>query len=179
MTEPKKKKRYWPLFGAWALYASLIVAVVVLASNGGQMRDDLTTSHKRINQFASEIVAERGWTAAMTSPGVRVSNFTLTESADPALRGRATVDPISRRAVLVFDHVDPPLGNMYFVWALHGNTPVLLQYLTADQNGRAVIKVGDVGDPATLTAFVVSHEPQNASGKEPTGPIVMIGSMAP
>ena len=62
------------------------------------------------------------------------------------------------------------------VWALHGSSPTSLGAVRPDPNGRAVLRVEDVGDPTTLTALTVSLEPDAAPVTEPTGPILMIGS---
>ena len=175
MPEPKRAEP-WRALAAWVLYAFLVAATVILASTTIKLRKDLVAANERIANLIRDVGAERGWAATLTSPSARVSNFTLTPSADAALRGRATVDPKTHRAVVAFENAITPAGHVFVVWALHGSSPASLGSVRPDQNGRAVLRVEDVGDPATLTALTVSLEPDAATVTEPTGPILMIGS---
>jgi len=177
MPEPKRGEP-WRALAAWVLYAFLVAATVILASTTIQLGKDLGAANERNANLTRDLGAERGWAATLTSPSARVSNFTLTASADAALRGRATVDPKSRRAVVAFENAIAPAGHAFVVWALHGSTPASLGKVHPDQNGRAVLRVEDVGDPATLTALTVSLEADAAPVTEPTGPILMIGSFS-
>ena len=162
----------------WMLATCFILVTGILVTTTNRLRENLAAANERIVNLSRNMSAERGWAAALASPVVRISNFTLTPSADPALRGRATVDPSTRRALLVFENAISPSGHVYEAWALRDAAPVTLGFIHAGSSGRAVLRIQDVGDPATLTAFAVSLEPEGASAQEPTGPIVMIGSMA-
>ena len=175
MAEPKRAEP-WRALALWVLYAFLVAATVILASSTTKLRKDLTTANERIANLTREAGAERAWAATLSSPSARVSNFTLTPSADAAVRGRVTVDPKTRRAVVAFENAIAPAGHAFVVWALHGSTPVSLGTVRPDPNGRAVLRVEDVGDPTTLNAVTVSLEPDAAPVSEPTGPILMIGS---
>ena len=175
MPEPKRAEP-WRALAAWVLYAFLVVATVILASTTIKLRKELLAANERIAILTRDMGAERAWAATLSSPSARVSNFTLTPSADAALRGRATVDPKTHRAVVVFENAIAPAGHAFVVWALHGSTPVSLGAVRPDQNGRGVLRVEDVGDPTTLTALTVSLEADAAPVTEPAGPILMIGS---
>ena len=175
MPEPKRE-RPWLALAAWVLYAFLVAATVILASTTIRLRKELAAANERIANLTRDMSIERGWAATLVSPSARVSKFTLTPSADAALRGRATVDPATRRAVVVFENAIAPSGHTFVVWALHGSTPVSLGAVRPDAKGRAVLRVEDVGDPTTLTALTVSLEADAAPVSEPTGPILMIGS---
>ena len=113
----------------------------------------------------------------LSSPALRTASFTLTPDADPGLRAKAVMDPQSRRAVLVFENFQAPAGKFYTLWALHGNTPAPLGRIRPDPGGRAVMRIGDLGDTADLSAFAVSLEPEGPAANEPNGPVVMIGSL--
>ena len=179
----------------WALAGCFIVVTVVLIVAGGRQRKEIALERARAESVSRDLEAEKRWGATLVSPSVRAASFTLTPSAAPGLRGRATVDPGTHRALLVFENVTPPSGSVYELWALHGVTPVAVARIRPDASGHAVLRIENVGDPATLTAFVVSLEPDAAdagearaaaardsaltatAGREPTGPIVMIGSL--
>lgn len=158
----------------------MVVTVVQFVTTDRQ-RKEIALAKARAEILSRDLEAEKRWGATLASPGVRATSFSLTESAAAGLRGRATVDPVTRRALLVFESVTAPGGSVYELWALRGVTPVALARIRPDANGRAVLRIEDVGDPSTLTAFVVSLEPDSAltatAGREPTGPIVMIGSL--
>jgi len=143
-------------------------------------------------QVPRDLAAERRWSTILSSTSMRTASFTLTPDADAGLRARAVMDPVSRRAVLVLEKFRAPGGKSYELWALHGNTPVALGRIQTDARGNAVLRIQDVGDPADLSAFAISLEPDVGSGaspapavgaaapgaaREPTGPIVMIGSL--
>jgi hypothetical protein len=191
-----------PLIAGWALAACLLVATVILLAKASRLRSELARTNVRVANLSLAIESERSWAVALATPGVLTASFTLTPSGDTALRARATVDPATRRALLVFQNFKTPSGHVYELWALRGNTPISLGSIRPDSNGRAVIRVPDMGDTATLTAFAISLEPETAAPsapapdkpapdasapstvepdaadlKEPTGPIVMIGSL--
>ena len=179
----------------WALAGCFIVVTVVLFVAGGRQRKEIALERARTESVSRDLEAEKRWGSMLASPSVRAASFTLTQAAASGLRGRATVDPGTHRALLVFDNVTSPVGGVYELWALHGVTPVAVARIRPDLNGHAVLRIENVGDPATLTAFVVSLEQDAAdagegaaaaardsvltatAGREPTGAIVMIGSL--
>ena len=78
---------------------------------------------------------------------------------------------------MVLENFVAPQGKAYELWALHGNTPKMLGRVASDARGHAVIRVENVGDPDDLSAFTISLEDAAAATSEPTGTIVMIGSL--
>jgi hypothetical protein len=175
--------------GGVAFYPWLVAAIAVLVAGvhivvTNRVRADLGRTRAQVAALTSELESERRWALALASPGVRTASFTLTPSGDLSLRARATVDPESRKALLVFEGFNPPGGHAYELWALHGNTPFTLGRIKTDATGRAVLRVEDLGDVGSVTAFVISLETEGsapsatgAAPREPMGPIVMIGSL--
>jgi hypothetical protein len=197
MVEPQREipRSMIPWLG-WGVAAFFIGATFVLLTTTNRARNELRRAEDRVATLTRGLDAERRWTVALAAPGVRTASFTLTPSGDAGLRARATVDPETRRALLVFQNFKAPGGRDYQLWALRGNTPVALGLIRADSSGRAVLRVQDIGDPATLSAFAISLEPEGGAPparapsedastpapelpatREPTGPIVMIGSL--
>ena len=115
----------------------------------------------------------------IAAPGARAASFSLTPDGAAELRARATYDPGTRRAVLVFENFRTMAGYDYQLWALRGNTPASLGLIRGDDHGRAVLRLEEVGDPATLTAFAISLEPTGGAPTPdaPTGPLVMLAGM--
>jgi len=178
----------------WAVAVCLIVALAILVTNLDRLRSELGRTRDRAASLSRDLDSERRWALALASPGVRTASFTLTPSGDLSLRARATVDPESRKALVVFEGIKPPGGHGYELWALRGNTPVSLGRIRTDATGRAVLRIEDVGDVDAVTALAISLEPEGGAqapgapvpdaaapnappAREPNGPIVMIGSL--
>ena len=79
----------------------------------------------------------------------------------------------------MFEHVTAPTGRDYELWGLHPSGPRSLGLLHPDARGRAVVRLEDAGDPATLQAFAISLEPAGGSPDPaaPSGPVVMVGKL--
>jgi hypothetical protein len=168
----------------WALAAFFVLLWALLLAQTNRMRGEVAHSRDQVTMLSRDLAKERRWSVILSSPSMRTASFTPTPDADPSLRARAVVDPKSRRAVLVFDRFSAPAGQVYEVWALHGNAPSALGRIQPDASGRAVMRVEDVGDPDDLNAFTISLEPEGpapaglpGAAREPAGPIVMIGSL--
>ncbi len=178
----------------WALAACFILVTGILLTQTNRLRNELAGARDRVAALSRDLEAERHWSAILSSPAMRTATFTLTPDADPSLRGRAVMDPRTRRAVLVFGNFEAPSGKVYELWALHGTTPATLGPIRPDPSGHAVVRVEDVGDPSDLSAFAVSLETDGGTGapgaaqppgagqapdaaREPAGPVVMIGSL--
>ena len=163
----------------WALAACLLLATAILLTTTNHLRRELKRARDQAQSLSRDLDAERRWAAVLASPSARAASFSLTPAGEAELRARATVDPETHRAILVFENFKAPSGRDYELWALRGNTPVSLGLIRSEPGGRVVLRIEDIGDPATLTAFAVSLEPEGGSPtpNEPSGPIVMIGSL--
>jgi len=168
----------------WGLAAFFVLLWALLLVQTNRMHGEIVRSRDQVTTLSSDLASERRWSVILSSPTMRTASFTPTPDADPSLRARAVLDPKSRRAVLVFDRFSAPSGQVYEVWALHGVSPTSLGRINPDKDGRAVMKINDVGDPDDLTAFTISLEPESptpagtpGTPREPAGPIVMIGSL--
>ena len=161
----------------WALAAFFVLLWGILLTETNHLRGEVARSRDRITELSKNLASERRWSVMLSSPTMRTAAFTPTPDADPALRARAIVDPVTRRAVVVLENFVAPEGRVYELWALHGNTPQSLGRVASDARGHAVIRVDNVGDPDDLSAFTISLEDTAAASREPAGTIVMIGSL--
>ena len=163
----------------WALAACFILVSGILVTTMNRLRNELARAHDQVTALSRDLEVERRWAAVLAAPGARVATFSLTPAGQAELRARATVDPNTRRALLVFENFKAPSGHDYELWALRGNTPWALGLIRPDASGRAVLRIEDVGDFSALNAFAVSLEPEGGAPtpNAPTGPVVMIAGM--
>ena len=164
----------------WALALCFIMITAILVYTTNRLREELGGTREQVKAVSSDLEAEKNWASVVTAPGARAAAFSLTPDAPAELRARVTYDPASRRAVFVLENFKAPGGRDYELWALRGVTPASLGLIRADENGHAVMRLEDVGDPATLTAFAISLETQGgAPAKDaPGGPIVMLAGVS-
>lgn len=163
----------------WAAAASLALGVFVFARATWRLRGELAIVREEVAGLEQRLEAEARWMQVLSAPSARVAVLAATPAGNADLRARATLDPATRRAVVVFDNLQAPSGRDYELWAIRGASPASLGVIKADESGRAVMRIDDVGDPATLNAFAVSLEPAGGSPTPtaPTGPVVMLGAM--
>jgi anti-sigma-K factor RskA len=160
-----------------AAAAALAVATALSWNNATQLRTELAAKQKELTELRTQLEEERRWAAVLNAPDARVAELALTPDGIAELRARATFDPRSRSAVVVFDHFQPPSGKDYQLWALQGEGVASLGVIKVDAEGRAVVRLENAGDPASLAGFAVSLEPAGGSPypDRPTGPVVMAG----
>jgi len=164
---------------AWAAAAAVLaVSTVVLWRVGEDLRARLDESRGQMAKLQTDLDEARRWAALLDSPEARLVELLPTPAAGLP-RARALYDPAARRAVLVFDSFAAPPGSDYELWAIRGDGPASLGLIRADASGRAVVRVHDVGDPASLQAFAVSLERAGGSTnpRQPQGPVVMVGGV--
>lgn len=175
----RRAPAFWnwmPLAAAAAL--AIVTAITWMSSN--TLRTQLAATQGDLERLKHQLEVERGWVAVLNAPGAQVVSLGATPSGDSTLVGRATYDPATQRAVLVFDHLSAPQGREYELWAIRPGGPASLGVIKTDASGHAVLRLSDVGDPASLAAFAVSLEPAGGSPtpNAPTGPVVMVGKLA-
>jgi len=169
----------WGAVYGWAAAACLAVAVLVFARATWRLRDELAGGQQALAALEQRLLESERWAAVLSAPSARVASLAPTPEGNADLRARATLDPATRRAVVVFENFQAPSGRDYELWVIRGAAPASLGVIEADENGRAVVRVEDVGDPATIEAFAVSLEPSGGSPTPtaPTGPVVMVGAL--
>lgn len=157
----------WPALG-WAVAAAFAITTVVFWSRIESMRSDLFRAQE-----------EQRWSALLNAPGARVALLGRTPRGPAALHGRAVMDPTTRRAVLVLEGARVPAGRDYELWAIRGSGAHALGLVRPDARGHAVLRIEDVGDPATIGAFAVSLEPRGGAptADAPTGPVILLGKI--
>ncbi len=160
-----------------AAAAALAVATAVSWNAAGRVRDQLANTRGQLVQAQRELEEERRWAAVMNAPDARVAHLAITPAGIAELRARATYDPRTRSAVLVFENFAAPSGKDYELWALRGAGVASLGLIKPDASGRAILRLENVGDPNELAGFAISLEPTGGSPGHvaPTGPVVMAG----
>lgn len=158
-----------PGWAAWTAAAAAAALAMTAAVQWQYARD-----------LQGALVEERRWAAIAGAPGTRVADLELTPAGVAELRARATYDPRSKSAVIVFDNFKAPSGHDYELWAIRDAKPASLGLIVPDAAGHAVMRLENVGDPGSLQAFAVSLEPAGGAPSKdaPSGPVVMLGKLA-
>ena len=163
---------------SWAAAAAfLAIATAVLWNQGESLRTDLADTSRSLKEARQKLDADRSLIAVLSAPGARVAEMQITPAGVKELRARATYDPRTRSAVIVFENFTAPSGHDYQLWALRGAGVASLGVIKPNSSGRAILEVADAGDPSVLAGFAVSLEPAGGSPfpDKPTGPVVMAG----
>jgi anti-sigma-K factor RskA len=167
---------------AAAVAAGLLVwtgTSLVRLRQGVATKDAHIAALERERIDLQERLAESGrWVGVVTAAEARVALLSPTAQGDAALRGRAIVDPGSRRAIVTFTHMHAPEGRAYELWTIRAGQPQSLGVIQSDAAGNAFLQL-EVGDVATLQALAVSLEPAGGSPTKnaPSGPVVMLGAL--
>ncbi len=165
---------------AWAAAAVVIAVVGVMQWRANAVLErGLAAARGELERLRQELENERRWAALPDAPGAVVVRLEPTPDGSPDLSARATYDPTTRRAVVVFSQFTAPAGKDYQLWAITSAGPSSLGLVRADTSGRAVVRLPDVGDAAALAAFAVSLERVGGAPTPhaPAGPVVMVGKV--
>jgi anti-sigma-K factor RskA len=155
----------------WAQVARLRVALQTQEMRVAQLERDRSDLEERL-------AAEQRWVGIVTSAKSRRAEFAATPAGDPALHGRAFVDPDSRRAVIAFSNLHARAGHDYELWAIRDGKPHSLGLVHPDANGAAQLQLV-LDDAPTVQALAVSVEPAGGAPTRdaPTGPVVLVGPL--
>lgn len=164
---------------AWAAAAGILaVTSMMWWTTVNRLRAELATAQSTMSDLGRQLALERRWAEVLASPGAKVAELQITPAGAAELRARATYDPVSRAAVVALENATPPEGRVYELWALRGTAVASLGVIEADAQGRAIVRLEDVGEAATLGGFALSLEPPGGSPSKtaPSGPVVMAGT---
>ncbi|HYM82118.1 MAG TPA: anti-sigma factor [Candidatus Limnocylindria bacterium] len=179
LERPRRAMLSW----AWAaVAAALVIATAISWNTASRLRTELEAKRSQMTELEQRLADEQRWAAVLSAPQARVVELATTPQGTPDLKARVTYDPATQRAVVVFENFRAPTGHDYELWAIRGATPApaSLGLVKADDTGHAVLRLENVGDPATLGAFAVSLEPAGGSPNPaaPSGPVVMLGKVS-
>lgn len=165
---------------AWAAAAAVIAVVGVTQWRVAvQLEQDLAATRGQMAQLQQQLEDEKRWAELSAAPRALVVILEPTPDGSPQLSARVTYDPATRRAVVACSNFTAPEGKDYQLWAILKTGPSSLGLVRADNAGRAIIRLPDVGDPTTLTAFAVSLEQEGGAPTPhaPAGSVVMVGKI--
>jgi anti-sigma-K factor RskA len=167
--------------------SSLVIAAVAIVS--------MFFLNRQVSQLQGEVAALRSALLAQVDT-VRQLNLTLEQvnarlpqTTPPALttftisgtdfqpdaHAQLMTDPNSQSAVLVVSGLDPlPVGKIYQIWLIEGESPKSAGLLNVDDFGQGVSILTPDEAIASFDALGVSIEPKEGS-PQPTGDIVLLG----
>lgn len=174
---------------AWAMAAVLVIAVGTLSIASWRLRvqrenlrEQLAAAEQALQDERSshqaDLASRDEYLDLLLDPGAVCVDFDRTPDAPTNLRGKATYDPATRRAVIALDNATLPASQAYELWAIRGGTPVSLGVIGRAGDGTATVYLRDVGSLVDLGALAVSLEPAGGSPQStPTGPVVLVASL--
>jgi len=176
---PRRASRSFAAWG-WAVAAAVLaVAGVVQWRAAVRVESELAAVRAERVRLERLLADERAWAELPAAPrAVRVTLAATPAAAPAPLVAQVTYDPATRRALLVAEHGAPGPGHDYEFWAIGAGGPVSLGLVRADADGRAVMRVSDVGAGAPA-AFAVSLEREGGAPTRtaPAGPVVRVGKL--
>lgn len=184
--------RRWRAVGAGAIAAAAALAVWVgiersgreaaeialhsLAAQHASQSARLAESEAALTGLRLELASQAQVVRVLSTPRILSAHLSGTESA--AAQGRVVLDPGSGR-VVVLGHGLPALDaeRIYELWAIRGSgAPEPAGLFGAEGAGGFAASVPALERSEEITAFAISIEPAGGSA-EPTGPIVLVGSV--
>ena len=169
----------WLGIAGWVAAAALTVAVGTFWETIVRLRQEIAIRDERVAELFTRTGKDQRWLALMSAPGVRFADLRPAAAGLSSLQGRAVYDPVSQRALLIFQGAFPPHGQDYQLWAVRSGAPVDVGVLQPDSTGFAIVRLENMGTPGITEGFTVSVEPRGGSpkGVVPTGPAILQGSL--
>ena len=178
VTPIPERKTPWLTYGALAAAAALAVTTVLSSQRADRYRVERDTLVTQLSQLQGRLDDAEKWLALASSPGSRRAALARTPDAAPTLEGWATFEPGTGSAIVVLVNAEAPTAQDYELWALRGDGPTSLGVVQADETGLVVLRLEDIGDPASIAGFAVSLEPDGGSPQAtPTSPVVLAGTL--
>jgi anti-sigma-K factor RskA len=168
----------------WVAAAACLALAIWSGQTAQRLRHEIAAQKVQISTLERErtdleerLASEQRWVSVVTAADARIAVLAPTPQGDPALRGRAIVDPAGERVAVTFSNLRPPAGRAYELWAIRDGKPRSLGLLRPDANGDARLQIG-IEDPTEIGAFAVSLEPETGAPTPdaPTGPVVLVGT---
>jgi hypothetical protein len=166
--------------------AAAVAAAALLAFTGARAYDAL--ERERGLRHAAELALARADAERTAAVGERERLTALIETVGapaaravalagaegvPAARGRAFVEPVGHRIVLlVYDLPPPPPGRTYQLWTIEGGKPASAGTFATSDAGRARHAIATPEQLGDAIFLAVTVEPAGGV-PQPTGPIVM------
>jgi len=151
--------------------------VVQLADRGRELAARLDEQGRTLATLRESLAAQTEVLRVIGAP--RTLSASLAPKEGVAGSARVLVDAASGESVIVVSGLAPaPEGKTYELWALRGDRPPEPAGLFAvSREGSLARRAARVERPGEVTAFAVSIEPA-AGSQAPTGPIVLVGTVA-
>jgi len=114
-------------------------------------------------------------TALIETVGAPAARAVVLAGAEgvPSARGRAFVEPVGQRIVLlVYDLPPPPPGRTYQLWTIEAGKPASAGIFATSEAGRARHAIATAERLGDALFLAVTVEPEGGV-PQPTGPIVM------
>ena len=167
----------WQFARETRLAATRAGEVVQLAARGRELAARLDEQGRAVATLRESLAAQTEVLRVIGAP--RTLSASLAPKEGVAGSARVLVDAASGESVIVVSGLAPaPEGKTYELWALRGDRPPEPAGLFAvGTEGSIARRSARLERPGEVTAFAVSIEPA-AGSPAPTGPIVLVGTIA-
>lgn len=165
-----------------AVAATIAFAVAALGYlNVSRERDQLRVASARrdsaIRRLSAEMRERLAELSTITGPGVHVMELGSTGVRAPS--ARMFWNPGTNRWALYAQGLAAPkAGRAYELWLVTKDAKIPAGMFTPRSDGTAVFQASYAMQPSDLKAIAVTEEP-TAGVKSPTGPMVLVGAVAP
>ena len=171
----------WAAFSGVFVFVALACAAVAWHYHGQfkHLHEEIASGTEVITGLNQQLEDAKAWGELYTLPETRTATLKSTPRAEGVLRARALYNARSQRAEFVFSDLKAPQGKTYQLWAIEGPRLRSLGVIKTNEDGDAVVRVDDAGDPNRLTDFGVSLESAGGSTNTagPSGPLIMVGKI--
>ncbi len=188
-----RRWRWAGVAGGAALAASVFLGLLWVDAAGGrraqsfeladleqeraELRSRLDAQKQELALVGESLDVQTELVRILAAP--RLLTATLTPRSGNAGHARVLLDPDSGAVAVIGKGLPPPQsGRVYELWALRdAQPPVSAGRLEPEESERSfALRLREVEDPAAVTEFVVSIEPEEGA-PGPTGPIVLAGAV--
>ena len=161
--------------------AFVALGVFALVSSGGQERERMLRHQAELALVRAEGVAQAAererdrLVALVETVGAADTRAVVLAGAAGirAARGRAFVEPVGQRIVLlVYDLPPPPPGRTYQLWTIEGGVPASAGTFATSDAGLARHAAATAARLGEAIVLAVTVEPQGGV-PQPTGPVVL------
>ena len=176
---PSKALTWLPWACALAAGAALGLSLWNLSNLKRELagaQSQLNQQQDQIQQIQNQLEKEKGVTAFLISPEVRVTMLAGTPKS-PRAAGKILWNPRERKALFYASNLpSPPSGKTYQLWVIAQNKPFDAGIFSVDPSGNGFLKIDSLSEADKAQKFAVTLEPAGGV-PQPTGEMHPLGSL--
>jgi anti-sigma-K factor RskA len=157
-----------------AVVAALLVWIVGLRNDLTQLRDDLAESRQEIARLRQDMTTFDAATELLGKPCTRLVDLSGVEP-NPQAFGKVVLHPDEKFGIVyVYRLPENPEGKDYQLWVMREGELESIGVFAVANDGNAVLNLGSLPDPSSITEFQVTIEPAGGLPR-PSGMLYLVG----